>query len=51
MINLLFNYYENKYVRDYLYYINNKYALSNYRALSDYILNNYYEIIYSKIKI
>ena len=37
-------------MRDHLYHINNKYALPDYRALSDYIINNCYETIYSKIE-
>ena len=49
MSNLLFNYYENKYVKNHFHYVNSKYTLSNYKALSDYILNDCYDTVYKKI--
>ena len=49
MNNLLFNYYENKYVKDHFHYVNSKYTLPNHKALSNHILNNYYNTIYKKI--
>ena len=45
-MNLPFNYYENKYVKHYLYNLNSRFSLSNYKALSDYILNKYYNNVY-----
>ena len=47
--NLLFNYYENKYVKDHFHYINPKYTLSNHKILSDHILNDCYDTVYEKI--
>ena len=49
MSNLSFNHYENKYVKDHFHYVNPKYTLPNHKALSDHILNNYYNTIYEKV--
>ena len=50
MGNLLFNHYENKYIKDHFYYINPKYTLSDYRALSGYILAKCYDIVSDKVE-
>ena len=49
MNNLLFNYYENKYVLDHFHYVNFKYTLPNHKTLSNHILNDCYNTVYEKI--
>ena len=49
--NLPFGHYEDPYVREHLYHINNKYVAPDRKALSGHILNECYGDIYSKVEL
>ena len=49
MTNLFFNYYENNYIKNYVYDFNSRFKFLDHKTLSEHILNECYDIVQIKV--